>query len=381
MKLFAKGWRQNSLKIFKFLFILLIIGAGVLFIIQRKQIISIFKGGKESWKPTEEYIEKYNSYKPKLLLGQKEGKFAGENEKKFVLKKELEIKSEPNENVRFFLPLDIEVDDFGYVYTLDSGNQRIQIFDEKGNFIRNIDKNNGFPPIAVDISVNSDGIIAIVEKLRRRIYLFMDSGQFLGDFSVPFELSKVESLDEDFLIIGLGEYFLIHRYSNSGEKIYAFCPILQKDESDIIVKIFNEASFDIDDEGFVYLSYEYPYRIVKFNKEGIPLLAFNRKLEEDIPPPIIENDTVSKGNDAIKRTISLAIKISQDGSIYNLIRGMDTKKGNRIDMFNSEGVYLQTFYLEVAVDDFAIYRNDYIWCYIGKPENKIIKYKIEKLEL
>jgi len=369
------------LKIVKLLFILIIICFIIFLFINRERILDIFVIKKTFWEPTEEYIERYNSYKPKSLLEQAEGKWVGRKGKQFKLVKELEIGSETDEHLRFFLPLDIEVDDFGDIYLLDSGHQRIQIFDERGDFLRSIDKNKGFPPVAVDISINSDGIIAAAEEFKKKIYLFMDSGKLLGNFSVPFEPLKVEALNNEYLVVGMGKEFLIHKYSKDGERISAFCPVLQKDETIIIKKIFNEASFNIGQKGLIYLSYEYPYKIIKFDNEGVPILAFSRKLPDDIFPPIIDEGAGGKKFDAKKRTISMEIKISQNGEIYNLIRGTETKRGNRIDKFDSNGVYLQTFYLDVPIDDFTIYGNEYIWCFLGKPENKIIKYKIERLIL
>ena len=169
----------------------------MVFVVKKKQILNIFREQEISWNPTEEYIEKYNSYKPGNLLEQKEGKWVTDEKRQFKLVNELEIGSKTNENLRFFLPLDIEVDEFGYVYLLDSGHQRIQIFDEKGNFIRSIDKNKGFPPVAVDISINSDGIIAVVEKLKKQIYIFRDSGELLRNCHLPFEPVKVENIDKE----------------------------------------------------------------------------------------------------------------------------------------------------------------------------------------
>ena len=372
------------MKLFKLLFILIVVSLSIISVFKREQIINIIKTriGKEEkvkWKPTDEYIKNLNSYKPKLFLDQEYGKWVNEKDKQFRLVKELEIGAEDDENYRFFLPLDIEVDEFGDLYLLDSGHQRIQIFDQDGNFLRTIDKNKGFPPVAVDISINTDGIIAVAEKQKKEIYLFRDSGAFLESFSLSYDPFKVKALNDEFLVIGIGKYFLIHRYSEDGERISAFCPLLQRNESESIIRIFNEASFDSDYRGSIYLSYEYPYKIIKFNNENIPVLAFSRRLPDDIPPPIIDDATQGKEFTAKKRTISMEIKISQDGNIYNLIRGTETTRGNRIDKFDSEGNYLQTFYLSLPVDDFAISGTDYIWCLLGRPENKIIKYKIEKI--
>ena len=77
----------------------------------------------------------------------------------------------------------------------------------------------------------------------------------------------------------------------------------------------------------------------------------------------------------------MEIKVSDDGNIYNLLRGTETKRGNRIDKFDPEGNYLQTFYLDRPINDFALSGKDYIWALLGRPENKIIKYRIEKFEL
>jgi len=372
------------LKLFKLLFILILVLLGIILVFKRERIIRIIKTGigkdeKIKWKPTDEYLKKLNSYKPELFLDQESGKWVNQKDKQFRLVKELEIGREDDENYRFFLPLDIEVDEFGDLYLLDSGHQRIQIFDQDGNFLRSIDKNKGFPAVAVDISINSDGIIAVAEKQKKEIYLFRDSGTFLESFSLSYDPFKVKALNDEFLVIGIGKYFLIHRYSEDGERISAFCPILQRGESETIVRIFNEASFDSDYRGFIYLSYEYPYKIIKFNNENIPLLAFSRRLPDDIPPPIIDDITGEKRFTAKKRTISMEIKISADGNIYNLIRGTETTRGNRIDKFDSEGNYLQTFYLDVPIDDFAISGTDCIWCLLGRPENKIVKYRIEKI--
>jgi len=372
------------LKLFKLLFILILVILCIILVFKREQLIRIIKTGiseeeKIKWKPTDEYIKKLNSYKPELFLDQESGKWVNQKDKQFRLVKELQIGTEDDENYRFFLPLDIEVDEFGDLYLLDSGHQRIQIFDQNGKFLRTIDKNKGFPPVAVDISINSDGIIAVAEKQKKKIYLFRDSGAFLESFSLSSDPIKVKALDDEFLILGIGKYFLIHRYSKDGEKISAFCPVLQRGESETIIRIFNEASFDSDYRGSIYLSYEYPYKIIKFNNENIPLLAFSRILPDDIPPPIIDDITQGKKFTAKKRTISMQIKISADGNIYNLVRGTETTRGNRIDKFDSEGNYLQTFYLDVPIDDFVISGTDYIWCLLGRPENKIVKYRIEKI--
>lgn len=371
------------MKLFKLLFILIVIILGIISVFKREQLIKIIKTKlgeevKAEWKPTDEYIKNLNSYKPELFLDQESGKWVNEKDRQFRLVKELEIGGKDDENYRFFLPLDIEVDEFGDLYLLDSGHQRIQIFDQDGNFLRTIDKNKGFPPVAVDISINSDGIIAVAEKQKKKIYLFRDSGAFIESFSLSSNPIKVKALDDEFLIIGIGKYFLIHKYSKDGERISAFCPILQRSESEAIISIFNEASFDSDYRGSIYLSYEYPYKIIKFNNENIPLLAFSRRLPDDIPPPIID-DSQEKKFTAKKRTISMQIKISPDGNIYNLVRGTETTRGNRIDKFDSEGNYLQTFYLDLPIDDFAISGTGYIWCLLGRPENKIVKYRIEKI--
>lgn len=352
-------------------------------LIENESIIDFLKkntaaGFQKRWKPDQKYIEEYNKYKPELLTEQGQGKWVDDKENQYKLTRELVIGNEEDDSYRFFLPLDIEVDAFGDVYLLDNGHQRIQVFDSEGKFLRSIDRENGFPSVAVDISINSENVIAVADKQKRKIFLFSDFGKKINDFSLSYEPIEVALFNNEFIVLGINTHFLVHRYSNDGVKMSSFCPIIMKNESVHIRKIFNEAHLDIDFNDNIFVTYEYPYRIIKHDNHGIPKKEFNRLLPDDITPPII-SDKTNGIQSAKKRTISMGIKVDLEGYVYNLIRSAEESHGDRIDRYDGNGNYLYTFYLDESIDDFTLYRNDIIWCLIGGDKNKIIKYRIEKV--
>ena len=360
--------------------ILLYIGISSAFLyiafIKREAIVDFIKRIpsfrlERQWNPDVEYIEKYSKYKPELLLEQNAEKSIENGRNKFGLVKELEVKNGEN----YLSPLDIDVDIFGYVYLLDGGHQRIRIFDDKGNFIRSIGVRNGLPTDIVDISINSENVIIACNKQEQRIYLFNDLGVFLKSFFIPFEPIEVKADRDDFFILGIYEHFLVHRYSSQGVRVKAFCQILMKKESFYLKKIFNEGYFDVDSKGNVFVSYKYPYKIIKLDTEGFPIIAFNRIIKDfKTYQETIENKNREKW------AISLAISVDSDGYVYNLIKNVNSDEGDRIDIYNNEGRYINTYHLEEPVYDFVVYDNSVIWCLKGDNNSKLMKYRIKKTE-
>jgi hypothetical protein len=73
----------------------------------------------------------------KVIINPKEPLF-GEIE--FELEEDLNIGCEDDENYFFYKIRDIQVDKDENIYVLDSGNHRLQIFDNKGIYLRTIGK-------------------------------------------------------------------------------------------------------------------------------------------------------------------------------------------------------------------------------------------------
>ena len=328
----------------------------------------------KNWKPTDEYIKEQNLYKPELLLDQK--KFDNGDENNYKLVKEFDISNNDNTQYNFHTLTDIAIDMFGDVYILDGGDKKILVFDSEGNFLRSIGGRKEFPPAPVGISINSDNVIAIADK-GKKIYLISDDGEFLKKFSLPFEPIDIRSPDNGFIILGIYKHFLIHRYSKEGRRIFAYCPLIMNDLSDRMRKKYNASHLDIDFNNKVFVTYEYEYRIAEFNCIGIPVKVFNRSFYDD--SHLLTGKNKADSTDAAaEQKISLSIAVDSEGNVYNLLKGVETSRGDRIDKFDSERHYLYTFYLNEPVDDLVLYGNDVIWCLTGKGENKITKYRIVK---
>ncbi|MCK4965501.1 hypothetical protein KAS50_00640 [bacterium] len=363
---------------------LLLISAAAVFLIgifiEREVIINfaeqiaaekLYKG----WKPTDEYIKEHNLYKPELLLDQKE--FENSDESNYKIVKEFDIGSTDDAQYNFNGLKDIAIDMFGDVYILDGGDKKIQVFDSEGNFLRSIEGRNKFPPVPVGISINPDNIIAVAGMEKKKIYLISDNGKFLNKFSLPFEPVEIKSLDKGFIILGIYKHFLIHRYSKDGRRTSAFCPLIMNDMSDRLRKNFNTAHLDIDFNDKVFVTYEYEYRIAEFDNRGTPVRVFNRSLPDN-PSLSINKNKADSSAAALEQKISLSIAVDSEGNIYNLLKGVETNRGDRIDKFDEEGHYLYTFYLNESIDDFVLYGTDVIWCLTGKDKNKVTKYRIVK---
>ncbi len=100
----------------------------------------------------------------------------------------------------FFAPNAITADNDGNIYVVDTGNSRIQVFDNEGNFVRVIDGSIGESGNSVlvnprGIGVNSKGVIYVVSNLTNfvhsfdnegnELYRFGGIGQSTGQFQLP----------------------------------------------------------------------------------------------------------------------------------------------------------------------------------------------------
>lgn len=97
-------------------------------------------------------------------------------------KKELEIGGAGVKNGKFIAPNAVTIDNKSNIYVSDSGNNRVQVFDQKGKFLKNINGSkdgkgttNFVNPRG--IAVDTDGTLYIVNSLSHNIYAFDEKGK------------------------------------------------------------------------------------------------------------------------------------------------------------------------------------------------------------
>ena len=92
------------------------------------------------------------------------------------------IGSKGNGDGQFSEPADVAVDVKGNIYIVDTGNNRIQIFDSSGKFINKFGskgKSDGKFNIPFSIALNVKGKMYITDPLNDRIQMFEPSGKFI----------------------------------------------------------------------------------------------------------------------------------------------------------------------------------------------------------
>lgn len=99
----------------------------------------------------------------------------------------LEIGEAGSGEGQFLAPNAITADDEGNIYVVDTGNQRVQVFDPEGNFVLMF---NGSPNGEGDslfvnprgIGINSDGEVSVVSNLTHIVHVFDKEGNPLSQF-------------------------------------------------------------------------------------------------------------------------------------------------------------------------------------------------------
>jgi predicted membrane-bound mannosyltransferase/DNA-binding beta-propeller fold protein YncE len=91
-------------------------------------------------------------------------------------------------NTQFFGPRDIAIDKQGRLLVTDTGNKRVQVFDNAGNFVTQFGSSGGGDgqfSEPVGLALDNDGNIYVVDTWNKRIQVFDPSFKFARAFPVP----------------------------------------------------------------------------------------------------------------------------------------------------------------------------------------------------
>jgi hypothetical protein len=168
----------------------------------------------------------------KVIINPKEPLF-GEIE--FELEEDLSIGSEDDENYFFYKIRDIKVDKDGNIYVLDSGNHRLQFFDNKGTYLRTIGKKGQGPgefitPSHLQLS-DDTGNIYITDR-SRTVKIFDREGRYinkdihLSELLEDFYVDSKRCIWGKFILPSVNELHFIKKLTPVGktEKIIAEIP-------------------------------------------------------------------------------------------------------------------------------------------------------------
>ena len=187
---------------------------------------------------------------------------------------------------QFSAPRGIAVDDSGNVYVADTGNNRIQKFDNNGNFLLkwgSAGTENGQFNAPVDVAVDTAGNIHVVELGNDRIQKFDPSGLLQLVWGTEGTSSSQFNAPNGIGADTLGFVYVADSGNNRIQKFNLGGGFIQLwGSSGLNFGQFNTPTdVAVDDSGFVYVVDRDNYRIQKFNAATVFQLKWGAQGSED----------------------------------------------------------------------------------------------------
>jgi hypothetical protein len=241
---------------------------------------------------------------------------------------------ETDENKIFSEPLDVAINKKREIYILDE--DRIQVFDKSGNFLRTIGRKGRGPgdllnPIFFEID-NQNNLL-VVEKDNQRIQILSSSGDYLGSFLLgnnsPGQLAATKKR----------EILMLNRAPTTKPSPLWFFydykgQILRKkgqkeggDSEGVISKRY-EYSFSLDEEDNIFAAAEYIPILQKYSPQGE--IEIESTFEVPFEVPEIKSFRTPEGVFVEAESVTKAIDIDAKGRIWLLtlsrLRNLEERK-------------------------------------------------------
>ena len=378
-------------------------------------VSSFYGQEKQAWKGRIENEEGVKAvFNPKEPL---------HGELELELEEDLSIGTEKDENYLFYRIRDVDVDAHGFIYVLDSGNNRIQVFDNMGKYLRTIGKEGQGPgelnsPVCLQIDEET-GHIYVTDR-SKRIVIFDKEGKYvnrdihLGDYLSDFHLDSNGCIWGKFLLPMPTTHFM-KKLSPTGKAVKTLAEIpypgnkLTVSQSRTGNTLSTLGYFfthgyepdlylsKVDSNAFIY-GYSIEYKLFEVNEAGETLLIIRKR---ETPREITKNEreqVIHQIRQNIMRRGHRVPEISIDFPKYApLYYSMTTDDRGRIyvrknppsrdlnvsheyDVFNKEGIYLYKIRLSDYPD---VIKEGRVYTWVAPEdtgEEQIKRYKIRNWE-
>ena len=289
----------------------------------------------------------------RFVHNEKEGKWGKEAKVSLEYVKNIGDLESDDENVLFYMPTDIAVDEEGNVYVLDSGNHRIQKFDPQGNYLASFGRRGQGPgefqyPQSLDI--DAQGLMYVSDSGNQKIQILKPDGALEKEIKKTDEAPGIVRVRSDRMIMGQGASvysFGMNRMEEDPElpkliKILDRDAEVQKEFGDpkdykdmLVNRIGNRYHFAVDKESNVYMSFDYQNRIEKYSPEGKLLWRADRKLNYAVSTPKAKgNITRSGGNVSIRmpqmNNVSSGIAVDHKGRVWIVTNKRQIKEEEQV---------------------------------------------------
>ncbi len=245
---------------------------------------------------------------------------------------------EKNEFFRF--PEDIKVDKKGWVYILDSGNNRIQVFDGSGKYIRTIGRKGQGPGDMLSpnaIVLDNINNVVVADSGNRRVQAFDPAGNYLYSFNSGDGISSAIAVTRsNEIVIGSPSKSprsrpVITLYKPNGTilKNLGKVHVAPNSKYGLETVFF---SLDRDDNFFVSY-YATPF-YWKYSPNGKPLMVV--AYDSPTGTPIIRPDKPKNGEPKLKITgprnkmLSTGLTVDELGRVYLIVAKRPKKKSEQV---------------------------------------------------
>ncbi|MFC1554208.1 6-bladed beta-propeller [candidate division KSB1 bacterium] len=289
-----------------------------------------------------------------------------------------------DENLMFYMPVDVTVDHEGNIYVLDQGNYRIQKFDRSGKYLQTFGRDGQGPGefrSPTSITIDNEGNLFVGDEQNKRIQVFFSNGKskqtirfdkIVGNLLlkqngniVLSAFRGVVTMDIDMSDKEAKAAPLLMELNTNGEKLGTF-GIPFEYEDPITKGSGNNFDFAIDRENNTFVSFKQRNRIEKYSNDGELVLRIDRELnyEEMLPPTSSDMTIVGADGKAEKikrkkpnlRDISYGIGVDGKGRIWvatadRMIRE-DEKAGRHTSVsMGAGGQYQMSVTVQGATDN------------------------------
>ncbi len=280
------------------------------------------------------------------------------------------------ENLAFYLPSDVAIDNESNIYILDTGNHRLQKFNAQGQFMASIGHKGQGPgefyfPTSVD--VDPDGFLYISDPNNQRIQILKPDGKEFKTIRLIKEpMGPIRLLKKGVLAMSSGGSTisfmpgsweeenklpkLIKIINLEGDVLKRFGDAF--DYKNILLnKVGNSFNFDVDLEGNVYLAFHHQNRIEQYSPEGKLLWRADRKLPYSTDPPKNKGKMEAKGGNRLIQmpqmnrcsngiavdgkgriwVVGLKRQIRQKERVDTAVRAMISESGEKTLSFSLKG--------------------------------------------
>ncbi len=240
----------------------------------------------------------------RIVHNEKEGKWGKNPELSIEYVKNIGNIESLNENVLFYMPVDIAFDSKDNIYILDSGNHRIQKFDADGKYLATFGRQGEGPgefQYPISLNIDTEGYLYISDPQNQRIQILKPNG---AEFTtIPMHenpAGKTKLFRSGQMLMAEGQGFI--SFGTGDEEKNKELPKLLKlldsegkvskdfgekrDYKDFLLnRMGNQIHFTIDKNDFVYIAFDYQNRIEKYSPEGKLLWRADRTLNYDTDKP------------------------------------------------------------------------------------------------